>query len=106
MGSIRPFHHQTDHRGGDTMISPTTRRHVLRFLPGLSFAFATAAPKRMPERTVVLTFDDAVKSHRTLVAPLLQDLGFRATFFVTHLWMGDKANFMTWEEIAEIHRMG
>jgi peptidoglycan/xylan/chitin deacetylase (PgdA/CDA1 family) len=55
---------------------------------------------------VVLTFDDAVKSHRTLVAPLLKELGFGATFFVTHRWMADTANFMTWEEIAEIHRLG
>ena len=58
------------------------------------------------DKIVVLTFDDAVKSHRTFVAPLLKDLGFGATFFVTHSWMADIANFMSWEEIAEIHRMG
>ena len=58
------------------------------------------------DRVVVLTFDDAVKSHRTFVAPLLREMGFGATFFVTHRWMADAANFMTWEEIAEIHRMG
>ena len=58
------------------------------------------------EKLVVLTLDDAVKSHRTFVAPLLQELGFGATFFVTHRWMADSANFMSWEEIAEIHRLG
>ena len=62
--------------------------------------------ERAGDRVVVLTFDDAVKSHRTFVAPLLKELGFGATFFVTHRWMADTANFMTWEEIAEIHRMG
>ena len=35
------------------------------------------------ERMVVLTFDDAVKSHRTFVAPYLKELGFGATFFVS-----------------------
>jgi peptidoglycan/xylan/chitin deacetylase (PgdA/CDA1 family) len=60
----------------------------------------------VPDKLVVLSFDDAVKSHRTFVAPLLKELGFRATFFVTHRWMADHENFMTWEEIAEIHRMG
>jgi peptidoglycan/xylan/chitin deacetylase (PgdA/CDA1 family) len=59
-----------------------------------------------PERIVVLTFDDAVKSHRTFVAPLLKKLGFGATFFVTQCWMNDSENFMTWKEIAEIHEMG
>jgi len=60
----------------------------------------------IPDKTVVLTFDDAVKSHRTFVAPLLKELGFRATFFVTHRWMSDAENFMTWQEIAELHQMG
>ncbi len=54
----------------------------------------------------MLTFDDAVRSHRHFVAPLLKDLGFSATFFVTHRWMDDRENFMTWEEIAEIAEMG
>ena len=57
-------------------------------------------------KRVVLTFDDAVKSHRTFVAPLLKELGFNATFYVTHRWMNDAENFMTWQDIAEIHEMG
>jgi peptidoglycan/xylan/chitin deacetylase (PgdA/CDA1 family) len=60
----------------------------------------------IPEKLVVLTFDDAVKSHRTFVAPLLKQLGFGATFFVTHRWMEDAEHFMTWREIGEIHAMG
>jgi hypothetical protein len=58
----------------------------------------------IPDKTVVLTFDDAVKSHRTFVAPLLKGLGLRATFFVTHRWMNDQEHFMSWQEIAEIHQ--
>lgn len=60
----------------------------------------------MPEKFVVLTFDDAVKSHRTFVAPLLKELGFGATFFVCYEWMDDTVNFMSWQDIAEIHEMG
>jgi peptidoglycan/xylan/chitin deacetylase (PgdA/CDA1 family) len=60
----------------------------------------------IPEKLVVLTFDDAVKSHRTFVAPLLKELNLGATFFVTHKWMDDTTNFMTWQDIAEIHEMG
>src|SRR5439155_24722589 len=65
-----------------------------------------ASAQSVPDRVVVLTFDDAVKSHRTFVAPLLKELGFGATFFVTHKWMDDRTNFMTWEDISEIHQMG
>ena len=70
-----------------------------------SSAFGAPA-QAVPDKLVVLTFDDAVKSHRTFVAPLLKELGFGATFFVTHKWMDDTTNFMTWEEIGEIYQMG
>src|SRR5207302_8655670 len=71
----------------------------------------TSSESRTPDQSptngvVVLTFDDAVKSHRTVVAPLLQELHFGATFFVTHQWMNDSENFLNWQEIAEIYRMG
>jgi len=72
---------------------------------GHSMALAVP-PKAIPDKLVVLTFDDAVKSHRAFVAPLLKELGFGATFFVTHKWMEDTTNFMTWEDIGEIHEMG
>lgn len=58
------------------------------------------------EKVVVLTFDDAVKSHRSFVAPYLKELGFGATFFVTYNWMDDQEHFMSWEAIKEIHDLG
>src|SRR4051794_34880567 len=72
----------------------------------IAAALAAVPRARIPAKTVVLTLDDAVKSHRTFVAPLLKELGFQATFFVTHRWMDDREHFMTWADIAEIHRMG
>ena len=69
-------------------------------------ASSSANVSPVPDKLVVLSFDDAVKSQRTFVAPFLQDLGFRASFFVCHEWMEDRVNFMTWKEIAEIHQMG
>jgi peptidoglycan/xylan/chitin deacetylase (PgdA/CDA1 family) len=69
-------------------------------------AAAFAAVPEIPDKLVILTFDDAVKSHRTFVAPLLKELGFGATFFVTHLWMNDTEHFMSWRHAAEIHEMG
>ena len=54
----------------------------------------------------MLTFDDAVQSHLDYVAPLLKEKGFGATFFITHAWMNDSANFMDWKDVAELYRMG
>lgn len=62
----------------------------------------------IPDRLVVLTFDDSVKSHATFVGPLLKKLGFGATFFVTEgfEFATDKKLYMTWEEIAGLDAMG
>jgi peptidoglycan/xylan/chitin deacetylase (PgdA/CDA1 family) len=60
-----------------------------------------------PSKIVVLTFDDAVKTQRTFVGPLLKELGFGATFFVCHRWMTEMPDrYMNWQDIAELHAMG
>ena len=61
----------------------------------------------IPDRLVVLTFDDSVKSQATFVAPILKRYGFGATFFITECpkfaesWRDQ--NYMTWEEIRKLH---
>jgi hypothetical protein len=73
-----------------------------------SFVMSTDVSSTASEspRIVVLTFDDSVKSHRTYVGPLLHEYGFGATFFITHGWMKDTENFMSWTDIAELQQMG
>ena len=62
----------------------------------------------VPEKLVVLTFDDSVASHATFVAPLLKKLGFGATFFITEgfEFAVDKEHYMTWEQIKALDVAG
>jgi peptidoglycan/xylan/chitin deacetylase (PgdA/CDA1 family) len=62
----------------------------------------------IPDKLVVLTFDDSVKSHFTIVRPLLLKHRFGATFFITEgfEFKTDKQRYMTWEEIARLSRDG
>jgi peptidoglycan/xylan/chitin deacetylase (PgdA/CDA1 family) len=62
----------------------------------------------VPDKLVVLTFDDSVASQATFVAPLLKKLGFGATFFITEgfTFLTDKAHYMTWEQIRALHEQG
>jgi peptidoglycan/xylan/chitin deacetylase (PgdA/CDA1 family) len=72
-------------------------------------AGAPAAEREpIPDRLVVLTFDDSVKSHFTVARPLLKRYGFGATFFITEgfQFATDKAHYMTWEEIRALHDDG
>lgn len=62
----------------------------------------------MPDKLVVLTFDDSVKSHYTVARPVLLKYGFWATFFITEgfTFTTNKKDYMTWGEIAELNRDG
>jgi peptidoglycan/xylan/chitin deacetylase (PgdA/CDA1 family) len=77
--------------------------------PILSDTFPRAAAlEPIPDKLVVLTFDDSVKSHYSVVRPILLKYGFGATFFVTEGFdfTSNKQDYMTWEEIAQLHRDG
>lgn len=62
----------------------------------------------IPDKVVVLTFDDAVRSHATFVGPLLKKYGFGGTFFVVEFPpdFEDKTKYMTWEQISALNEMG
>ena len=78
----------------------------LAIAPVVQSAAGQEAP--VPDKLVVLTFDDSAKSHATYVAPRLKKLGFGATFFITEGFdfPTNKTSYMTWEEIAGLHKMG
>lgn len=61
-------------------------------------------------KTIVLTFDDAVRSQLTNVAPVLRRFGFGATFFVcrfTDEWRAQHAeHLMGLEELRDLQRQG
>ena len=62
----------------------------------------------IPDRLVVLTFDDGNKSDATYVAPLLKRYGFGGTFFITEglNFLKNKDHYVTWEEVKEMHEAG
>jgi len=70
---------------------------------------AQALRRPVPDRLVVLTFDDASLSHATYVAPLLKKYGFGATFFVCEFRepsFADKTKYLSWAQIKGLQRQG
>ncbi|MFT5886135.1 MAG: peptidoglycan/xylan/chitin deacetylase (PgdA/CDA1 family) [Arcticibacterium sp.] len=64
--------------------------------------------KPIPDKLVVLTFDDAPASHYSVVAPLLKEFGFGATFFVCEFPPNykDSTLYMNWRQIKALANMG
>jgi peptidoglycan/xylan/chitin deacetylase (PgdA/CDA1 family) len=58
-----------------------------------------------PPRAVIITFDDGNVSNYTLALPILQDFGFKATFFVTAGFIG-KNGTMSWSQIRALQTAG
>lgn len=68
-----------------------------------------ASQLAVPDRLVVLTFDDAVSNHATFVGPLLKQYGFGATFYVCEFppdFATNKQQYMTWEQIRGLADAG
>jgi peptidoglycan/xylan/chitin deacetylase (PgdA/CDA1 family) len=71
-------------------------------------AYTTPPLLPIPDRLVVLTFDDGVKSDIDYVAPLLKRHGFGASFYVTEGLRAIKGEdgSLTWDDIRKLNDMG
>jgi peptidoglycan-N-acetylglucosamine deacetylase len=81
---------------------------TIAILAAAPLLFAAAQLEPIPNKVVVLTFDDSKASHYTVVRPLLKKYGFGATFFITEgfTFRTNKDDYLTWEQIAALHREG
>ena len=67
----------------------------------LALSASAAAPLR-----VALTFDDSLKDHLLIAAPMLEERGWRGTFCIVTDWVGKDARHLTWEDVRELVRRG
>ena len=63
------------------------------------------APAGDPVR-VTLTFDDSLKDHLLIAAPLLEERGWRGTFNLITDKVGAGDKFLTWDDVRELVRRG
>ena len=70
--------------------------------------FSKIVKKPIPDKLVVLTFDDATASQYSVVAPLLKEYGFGATFFICEFPpnFADTTKYMNWRQIQKLDQMG
>jgi len=68
----------------------------------------TGLRQKIPDKLVVLTFDDGCKSQATFVAPLLKSYGFGATLYNTEGLniLTHKAAYMTGEVLRSLYGEG
>jgi len=55
---------------------------------------------------VALTFDDSIKDHLLIAAPMLEERGWRGTFCIVTDWVGKNPHKLTWDDVRELVRRG
>ena len=60
----------------------------------------------LPEKPVVITFDDGYEDNYEYAYPILQKYGFKATIFLIYDLTDAYPGYLTWNEIAEMKASG
>lgn len=114
-GVIVLYHHVATDTPPSTTISPGDFRRHLDYLKENDFnvvaldrmleALQTGA--ELPDKAVVITFDDGYSSIYDTAFPMLQDYGYPFTLFLsTGPINSGLRNYMTWEQIEEMAEAG
>ena len=81
---------------------------LVSFAAGLSAVFAEDAlvPPAGGPLPVALTFDDAVKEHATIAAPLLAEFGYPASFNIVTDYIGKWNSSLDWDDVRMLAKAG
>jgi len=119
-------YHSIDASGSVISTDAATFRGQMKFLKSAGFNVVSLndltknlrADKKLPTKTIVLTFDDGFQNFYSEAFPTLADYNFTATVFLVAAhcekyndWDGnlptlERRRLMSWNEIKELHRHG
>ncbi|MBZ0295999.1 MAG: polysaccharide deacetylase family protein [Anaerolineae bacterium] len=112
---ISPLPEDADDVRIDLTVEPDLFREHLQYLHDNSYqtislydlnaALLMGTP--LPDKPVILTFDDSYSDHYTYVYPLLRDFDFTGTFFViTGLVDAGAPGYLDWTQVQEMAEAG
>ena len=99
----------------DLSVTPDSFRAQLRYLRQEGYETITlndlalhlTMGKPLPEKPVILTFDDGYADAYTHAFPLLQKFGFLGTFFLVSAPIdAQNPDFLSWDQVKEMHAAG
>ena len=60
----------------------------------------------LPEKSVIITFDDGYADNYEYAYPILKKYGFKATIFLIYDFTNTYPNYLTWDQVAEMKDSG
>jgi peptidoglycan/xylan/chitin deacetylase (PgdA/CDA1 family) len=110
--SVNPESHPVMHRlivkpGDFARQMEFLKRHGYHVVPLETIGRMIKEKKKVPFKTVAITFDDGFKDNYTYAYPVLKKMGFPATIFVIYDEVGrEQGDRLSWEEIEEMQDSG
>ncbi|RUO35659.1 polysaccharide deacetylase family protein [Aliidiomarina sanyensis] len=113
--SILLYHHVSDRTPRVTSVTEDELREHLQYLKDNDFTVidirdaiaAARGEKAIPEKSVVITFDDAYQNIFTNGRPILNEFDVPWTLFVATDPIGERpGQYMSWDQIRTLHEEG
>lgn len=107
------YHRISEGNKGDYTVSPATFSAHMKLLADSGYHSISPLAlydylvynKTLPEKPVMITFDDSRAEHSAIAAPVLEKYGFKGVFFIMTITY-NKKNYMTTEQIAQLAKAG
>ncbi len=112
---ITIYHHVSEDTPPSTSLSPAQFREHMDYLKNNGFTVlplnevitALQNKQQVPDKTVVITFDDGYNSIYEEAFPLLQEMGFPFTVFINTQPINDNMQgYMSWDDIRRMSDAG
>lgn len=81
------------------------KEHRYHVVPLAELEGLVSSGKRIPPKTIAITFDDGYKDNFTLAFPVLKEYGLPATLFIIVNEVG-RSDRLSWDEIKEMQASG
>jgi len=107
------YHRIAAGKKGDYTVSPATFSAQMKVLSDSGYHSISPAQlygyleynKPLPQKPVMITFDDSRAEHVAIAAPVLEKYGFKGVFFIMTITY-DKKNYLTKDQIAALAKAG
>jgi peptidoglycan/xylan/chitin deacetylase (PgdA/CDA1 family) len=111
---ILTYHNLGEQAKGRLVLAAASFREQMRYLKTNGYRVVSLAEfveftrlnRQLPQRAVVLTFDDGYRAFKDHAYPVLKELGFTATLFIYTDWVAAGRGSLSWADLRELSAAG
>jgi hypothetical protein len=111
---VLTYHNLGEQAKGRLVLAAASFREQMRYLKTNGYRVVSLGEftefirldRQLPQRAVVLTFDDGYRAFKDHAYPVLRELGFTATLFIYTDWVGAGRGALAWADLRELAAAG